>query len=114
MTNPTKNIEQEKWISKLTWLAVIYLPLSLVTGIFGMNLKQINDGRLSFWVVFIALLALWVCTWLMIWVYDVLERRRDAAGLRKQSVTGQVQSYKIQGGVTNRALRALKMMALKH
>lgn len=28
----------------LTTLAVIYLPLQLITGIFGMNIKEINGG----------------------------------------------------------------------
>lgn len=32
----------------LTSLAAIYLPLTLVTGIFGMNIKEINDGIPSF------------------------------------------------------------------
>jgi Mg2+ and Co2+ transporter CorA len=39
----------------LTILAVIYLPLTLVTGIFGMNLKEINDGVPRFWACILGL-----------------------------------------------------------
>ena len=38
------NIEQARRNAWLTQLASIYLPLSVVTGIFGMNLKEINGG----------------------------------------------------------------------
>jgi Mg2+ and Co2+ transporter CorA len=41
--------KQAQRASLLTVLAVIYLPLTLVTGIFGMNLKEINDGAPRFW-----------------------------------------------------------------
>lgn len=41
----------------ITTLAVIYLPLQLITGIFGMNIKEITgDGSLRWW----ACLAAWV------------------------------------------------------
>lgn len=40
----------------LTTLAVIYLPLQLITGIFGMNIKEITeDGRPSWWACLAAL-----------------------------------------------------------
>lgn len=46
--------------TQLTLLAAIYLPLTLATGIFGMNIKEINDGAPQFWWVIIisALLAI--------------------------------------------------------
>jgi len=34
---------QAKWTVVLAILATIYLPLTLVTGIFGMNIREIND-----------------------------------------------------------------------
>lgn len=40
----------------LTLLAVIYLPLQLVTGIFGMNTLEINGGRPG-WRACVAALA---------------------------------------------------------
>lgn len=40
--------------TQLTILASIYVPLSFVTGIFGMNLQQLNGSSLSIWVFFVA------------------------------------------------------------
>lgn len=34
----------------LTWLAAVYVPLSFVTGIFGMNLRELNDSALPVWI----------------------------------------------------------------
>jgi hypothetical protein len=34
----------------LTWLAAVYVPLSFVTGIFGMNLRELNGSSLPLWV----------------------------------------------------------------
>jgi len=34
----------------LTWLAALYVPLSFVTGIFGMNLRELNDSSLPVWI----------------------------------------------------------------
>jgi Mg2+ and Co2+ transporter CorA len=48
--------KQAQRASLLTVLAVIYLPLTLVTGIFGMNLKEINDGAPHFWACILGLL----------------------------------------------------------
>lgn len=44
----------------LTLLAAIYLPLTLVSGIFGMNIREISDGKPEFWwcVVVLALVAI--------------------------------------------------------
>ena len=42
-----QSAKQAQRANFLTMVAVIYLPLSLVTGIFGMNLKEINNGTLD-------------------------------------------------------------------
>jgi Mg2+ and Co2+ transporter CorA len=39
------NKQQTERATLLTLLAAVYLPLTLVTGIFGMNIKDINDGN---------------------------------------------------------------------
>jgi hypothetical protein len=36
---------QTEWMVVLALLAAIYLPMTLVTGIFGMNISEINDDR---------------------------------------------------------------------
>jgi hypothetical protein len=50
----TSRINSER-ATVLTLLACIYLPLSLVTGIFGMNIKEINGGTPSWWFCLVAL-----------------------------------------------------------
>ncbi|KAI7231901.1 hypothetical protein KC330_g6196 [Hortaea werneckii] len=47
----TSRINSER-ATVLTFLACIYLPLSLVTGIFGMNIKEINGGAPSCFYVY--------------------------------------------------------------
>lgn len=51
------SIAQAQRGSRLTILAFIYVPLSFVTGIFGMNIRQINESGLEIWVCFVALAA---------------------------------------------------------
>lgn len=44
-------VRQANWTMVLAILAAFYLPLTLVTGIFGMNIKEINNGVPNrFWV----------------------------------------------------------------
>jgi Mg2+ and Co2+ transporter CorA len=45
------NKKQAQRSTMLTLLAAIYLPLTLATGIFGMNIKEINGGKPRWWVV---------------------------------------------------------------
>lgn len=48
--------EQAARTTLLTTLAVIYLPLQLITGIFGMNVREITgSGSVSWWACLIAL-----------------------------------------------------------
>lgn len=51
--NSQASIEQTKRTTRLTQLAFIYIPLSFVTGIFGMNIAEINGSALSLWAVFV-------------------------------------------------------------
>jgi Mg2+ and Co2+ transporter CorA len=48
-------IEQGIRGQRLTTLASLYIPLSFVTGVFGMNVKEINGSPLSVWVSVVAL-----------------------------------------------------------
>jgi Mg2+ and Co2+ transporter CorA len=48
---------QSRRATVLTLLAAFYLPLSLVTGIFGMNLKEFDDAKPSVALCFEALFA---------------------------------------------------------
>ena len=64
-----KSIEQNQRGQRLTQLAFIYIPLSFVTGVFGMNVKEINGSPLSIWVAVVALVITAVCTALMFGAY---------------------------------------------
>jgi CorA-like Mg2+ transporter protein len=48
------SLEQATRGQRLTQLAFIYVPLSFITGIYGMNLKEINGSPLSVWVMVVS------------------------------------------------------------
>jgi len=62
----------------LTLLAAIYFPLSLVTGIFGMNIKEIKGGGPPFWCCLVALGVLALATGTVYFGYRQLYRSSDA------------------------------------
>lgn len=67
----------------LTYLAFIYAPLSFVTSIYGMNVREINDSPLSVWVCFVAL-AVVISGTLMIWLaFRAWERLRLGGRVKK-------------------------------
>lgn len=49
------SIQQSKRGTLVAVLATVYVPLSFVTGIFGMNVSEINGSPLSVWVCFATL-----------------------------------------------------------
>ncbi|KAF1826802.1 uncharacterized protein K489DRAFT_125641 [Dissoconium aciculare CBS 342.82] len=51
----TLSTEQAVRGQKLTQLAFLYIPLSFVTGVFGMNVREINGSPLSIWVPVVVL-----------------------------------------------------------
>lgn len=56
----------------LTLLAAFYLPLSLVTGIFGMNIKEFSDQAPPFYSCFEALFAVIAVTAVFLGLYRYL------------------------------------------
>ncbi|OBS20185.1 hypothetical protein FPOA_11907 [Fusarium poae] len=46
-------IIQAQRVGKLTFLAFIFVPLSFTTSLFGMNVTQIENGKLGIWVWFV-------------------------------------------------------------
>ncbi|KAK0515876.1 hypothetical protein JMJ35_001910 [Cladonia borealis] len=48
--------------TQLTILASTCVPLSFVTGVFGMNLKQLNESGLSIWVFFVGIVIATIVT----------------------------------------------------
>ena len=56
------SIDQARRAQTLTQLALIYVPFSFVTSIFGMNVKEINGSPLPMWVPVAAFLVVSACT----------------------------------------------------
>lgn len=85
MKEQTVRMEQQaERATLLTFLAAIYLPLTLVTGIFGMNIKEIDQGAPTFRACLAALGIAAVCTILLVLCYRyrkswerLLSRRKD-------------------------------------
>ena len=62
---------QARRSTALTALAAIYLPLSLTTGIFGMNILEIDQGKPRYWAALAVAIGLLVATLpFLVWVYS--------------------------------------------
>ena len=48
-------IEQAKGTKRLTVLAFLFVPVSMVASVFGMNVIQLGQGKLQLWVPFVVL-----------------------------------------------------------
>jgi hypothetical protein len=85
------NKQQSEWATLLTLLAAVYLPLTLVTGIFDMNIKDINDGNPSWRACGIVLavvaagtiISVLACREWRRWRRGRQERKRMELGFRK-------------------------------
>jgi hypothetical protein len=61
---------QARRSTALTALAAIYLPLSLTTGVFGMNIVEIEEGKPKYWAAVAVAVGLLVATLpFLVWVY---------------------------------------------
>lgn len=78
-------VQQAKWTIVLAFLAAFYLPMTLVTGIFGMNIKEISEdkGPSKGWVIGIWALA-FVLTGAYVGTYAWQEykERKEKEGLQ--------------------------------
>jgi CorA-like Mg2+ transporter protein len=54
--------EEAQRATRLTQLAFMYIPLSFVTGIFGINIKELNGSGLSIWVCLVAVAIVVILT----------------------------------------------------
>jgi CorA-like Mg2+ transporter protein len=78
--------EQAKRATRLTQLAFIYIPLSFVTGIFGMNLKELNGSGLSIWVCFVAMAIVLILTAIIFWLPNARAAQKSSQNQQKSSV----------------------------
>jgi Mg2+ and Co2+ transporter CorA len=90
------SMEQAERTAKLTQLAFVYIPLTFVTSIFGMNVRELVDPVLPVWVCFVTLFVVAAATAAIFGSYkyrpdNVLrnllsERYARALGLRRTDV----------------------------
>lgn len=69
-------IQQAQSSQELTQLAFIFIPLNLVTSIFGMNIMEINGSPVRAWVCVVVLVVAIACTVSLLMIYDRWEARR--------------------------------------
>lgn len=67
---------------RLTFLAFLYIPLTFVTGVFGMNIYEINGSPLSVWVPATVLAITLLLTGLIFMAYATWEKYRQRRGLQ--------------------------------
>ena len=85
------NKQQSERATLLTLLAAVYLPLTLVTGIFGMNIKDIDEGKPSWRACGEVLAVVAACTIMFVFAYrrwriwrrEQQERERKRFGFDK-------------------------------
>jgi hypothetical protein len=82
------NKQQSERETLLTLLAAVYLPLTLVTGIFGMNIKDINEGNPSWRACGEVLGVVAACTIVFVIEYRRLRRWRRRRQERKRMELG--------------------------
>ena len=70
------SLEQGTRGQRLTQLAFIYVPLSFVTGIYGMNLKELNGSPLSVWVMVVSTVIVIGCTLCIFWLLKSIEGQK--------------------------------------
>ena len=72
------NKTQTERATLLTLLAAVYLPLTLVTGIFGMNIREVDEGKPTWWACVIVLAVVAACTVAFYLAYRHLRAKKRA------------------------------------
>lgn len=80
-----ESLKQTKQAMLLTGLAAVYLPLSLATGIYGMNVQEINDSGHSIWYFFVTMLALFLVTFCTLVFARWLQIRYESPKPKKEA-----------------------------
>lgn len=68
------SVDQAARGTLLTRLAFLYVPLSFVTGIFGMNITEINGGTPRWWTLLVSLVVVIACTAAFFWVLKLYSK----------------------------------------
>lgn len=84
------SMEQAARTARLTQLAFIYVPLTFVTGIFGMNIKEISEPEPSVWVCFVTLVIVAAATAVTFGWYELLNMMKQRQSSSVQSKTRKI------------------------
>lgn len=68
------SIQQAQSSQKLTQLAFIFIPLNLVTSMFGMNIMEVNGSPIHAWVCVVVLVVVIACTIGLLTAYNRWEK----------------------------------------
>lgn len=80
------SIRQAARGQKLTQLAFVYVPLSFVTSVFGMNVREINDSPLRAWVCVVFLFITVFMTAVLFGEIQVVEKWKRNRKLKRREV----------------------------
>lgn len=69
-------IQQNKDVKRLTELALVFIPLSLVTSTFGMNVDVLSGKGAKWWTVIIGVVIIYSLVALMISTFGTEDRKR--------------------------------------
>ncbi|KAF7932540.1 uncharacterized protein EAE98_003839 [Botrytis deweyae] len=71
-----KAIQQANDVKALTVLATVYIPLSFVAGVFGMNVSELNSGiDVDIWVYFAISIPVTIASMVLVWKWEWLTRK---------------------------------------
>lgn len=63
-----RSVQLNNLVSRFTVIASIYVPLSFVATIFGMNFRQLGQGNLSIWIYFAVSIPVFIMSALVLFV----------------------------------------------
>ncbi|KAF7882667.1 uncharacterized protein EAF02_006030 [Botrytis sinoallii] len=71
-----KAIQQANDVKALTVLATVYIPLSFVAGVFGMNVSELNSGiDVDIWLYFAISIQVTIASMVLVWKWEWLTRK---------------------------------------
>lgn len=77
--------------TRLAWAAGAYLPLSLATGIFGMNIQEMNGGIPKFWAVIATAIGLVVISIVAFVCLREWEKRKERREMRNNGAAKELE-----------------------
>ncbi|TGO26529.1 hypothetical protein BPAE_0057g00050 [Botrytis paeoniae] len=78
-----KAIQQANDVKALTVLATVYIPLSFVAGVFGMNLAELNSGvDVDIWLYFAISIPVTIASMVLVWKWEWLIRKVKSFRIR--------------------------------